>query len=75
MAKKTVKTFNKVALYLVSIGAWNWLLVSLADFDLVAKITTDIINSPGLGTLLYTLIGASGAWIGIQAFMGNVNIK
>ena len=71
---KGIKFVNKSALYLVSIGALNWLLVSLANFNLVDTISTAL-GASGIGTLIYTLIGASGAWIGIQALMGNINVK
>lgn len=74
MSKKTVKLFNNISIWAVSIGALNWLLSELASFDLVAKFS-DFVNIPELATVLYALIGFAGAWIGIQAFLGNVNIK
>lgn len=74
MAKKLMKVINKTALFLVALSALNWLLLSLAQFNLVAKIS-EFVNMPQLATILYTLIGIAGAWIGILALMGKITIK
>ena len=71
---KGIKTVTKISLYLASIGALNWLLVSLLNFNLVGTITQTL-NVGGVDTLLYSLVGASGIWIGIQALMGNILVK
>ena len=72
MAKKN--WVNEVVLTLVAVGALNWLLVALAQFDIVASLTNTLKIS-GADTLLYTLIGASGVWLGIMALMGKVKIN
>ena len=75
MAKnKQKKMLNNLVLWLVSVGALNWLLVSLLEFDLVMMIT-DAIGSPGVGTFLYSAIGAAGAWLGILVLMKKVTVK
>jgi uncharacterized membrane protein YuzA (DUF378 family) len=74
MAKKLIKIVNKTSLFLVSLGALNWLLLALANFDLVTKITS-FVNMPYASTWIYSLIGIAGAWIGILALMGKVKIQ
>ncbi|WP_347439589.1 DUF378 domain-containing protein [Fodinisporobacter ferrooxydans] len=51
---------NKFALTLVVIGALNWLLVGLFQFDLVAAIFGG--QTAVLSRIIYTLIGLSGIW-------------
>ena len=74
MTKKLMKIVNRTALGLVSVGALNWLLRALANFDLVAKIS-EFINMPTVATWLYSIIGIAGAWIGILALMGKVKVQ
>ena len=52
-----MKTLYNVALTLVIIGALNWLLIGLFDFDLVAALfgTMSI-----LSRIIYSLVGISG---------------
>ena len=54
-----MKIINNVALTLVIIGALNWLLVGLFEFNLV-----DAIFGAGslLSRLIYILVGISGLW-------------
>ena len=51
---------DKIALLLVIIGAVNWGLIGIFQFDLVASI------SPGqaavVSRIIYTLVGAAGLW-------------
>lgn len=68
------KLINRIVLGLVSVGALNWLLVALLKVDLV-QLISDTLKISGFDSLLYTLIGASGIWIGILALMGKVNIR
>jgi uncharacterized membrane protein YuzA (DUF378 family) len=51
---------NKLALVLVIIGALNWLLVGLFQFDLVAS----LFGGQGalLSRVVYTLVGIAGIW-------------
>ena len=52
-----MKTLYNIALTLVIIGALNWLLIGLLNFDLVASIfgTMSIVSR-----IIYTLVGISG---------------
>ena len=51
---------DKIALLLVIIGAINWGLVGVFQFDLVAS----IFGGQGalLSRIVYTLVGAAGLW-------------
>lgn len=51
---------NRLALILVIVGALNWLLVGLFQFDLVAA----IFGGQGalLSRVVYTLVGIAGIW-------------
>ncbi len=51
---------DMVSLLLVIIGAINWLLVGVFQFDLVAW----IFGGQGalLSRIIYTLVGAAGLW-------------
>lgn len=51
---------SRLALILVIVGALNWLLVGLFQFDLVAA----IFGGQGalLSRVVYTLVGAAGIW-------------
>lgn len=52
-----MKVLYNIALTLVIVGALNWLLIGLFNFDLVASIfgTMSI-----LSRIIYTLVGVSG---------------
>lgn len=54
---KIMKTLYNIALTLVIIGALNWLLIGLFDFDLVATLfgTMSV-----LSRIIYSLVGLSG---------------
>lgn len=60
---------NIIALILMIVGALNWLLVGLFQFDLVAWIF-------GIGSvltrILYVLVGLGGIWGIIMLFQRNV---
>lgn len=51
---------DRLALVLVIIGALNWLLVGLFQFDLVAS----LFGGQGalLSRIVYTLVGVAGIW-------------
>lgn len=51
---------DRLALILVIVGALNWLLVGLFQFDLVAS----LFGGQGalLSRLVYTLVGVAGIW-------------
>ena len=51
---------DKTALLLVIVGALNWLLVGLFQFDLVAAIFGG--QQSLLSRIVYSLVGISGLW-------------
>jgi hypothetical protein len=56
---------NTIAWWLVIIGALNWLLVGLFNFDLVWAILGFM---PMLQKLVYVLVGLSGVYMLLQKF-------
>lgn len=54
-----MKILNCIALTLVIIGALNWLLVGLIDFNLV-----DTLFGAGsiLSKIIYIIVGIAGVW-------------
>lgn len=53
-----MRTLQKIALALVIIGAINWGLIGLFQFDLVATLFGG--QESGLSRIVYTLVGISG---------------
>jgi uncharacterized membrane protein YuzA (DUF378 family) len=51
---------DRLALILVIIGALNWLLVGLFQFDLVASIFGG--QDSAFSRIIYTLVGIAGVW-------------
>ena len=51
---------DKIALLLVIVGALNWLLVGLFQFDLVAAIFGG--QQSLLSRIVYSLVGLAGLW-------------
>ena len=51
---------DKIALFLVIVGALNWLLVGLLQFDLVATLFGG--QQSMLSRVVYSLVGLSGLW-------------
>lgn len=51
---------DKIALLLVIIGAVNWGLVGIFQFDLVAAIFGG--QAAIISRIIYTLVGAAGLW-------------
>lgn len=51
---------DKIALFLVIVGALNWLLVGLFQFDLVATIFGG--QQSFLSRAVYSLVGIAGLW-------------
>jgi len=74
MAKKGKKLINNLALILLSVGGINWIFTKLFNYDLVAQISTAI-KMPMVGTLIYSLVGIAGIYIGIMALLGKVKIN
>ena len=56
---KTVKIIDKIALVLIIIGAINWGLIGIFNFDLVEAIFGDMTV---LSRIIYGLVGVSGLW-------------
>lgn len=52
-----MKILYNIALTLVIVGAINWLLIGLFDFDLVATLFG---NMSIFSRIIYTLVGVSG---------------
>ncbi|HET7356340.1 MAG TPA: DUF378 domain-containing protein [Nocardioidaceae bacterium] len=56
------------ALALVIVGALNWGLVAVAQFDLVAAIFgLDFGQTNAATRVVYGLVGASGVWLAVRA--------
>lgn len=57
-----MKILNTIAAVLVIVGALNWGLVALAEFDLVAFVTGASFGEVNiLGRLVYALVGLAAA--------------
>ena len=54
-----MKVVDKIALVLIIIGALNWGLIALFNFDLVATIFGDMTI---ISRIIYGLVGLSGLW-------------
>jgi uncharacterized membrane protein YuzA (DUF378 family) len=65
-----MKTINCIALTLVIIGAINWGLIGLFDFNLVAFLLG---RMTALMRIIYALVGISGLWA--IAFFSKVTIE
>lgn len=59
-----LKPLDMGALVLVIVGALNWALVGLAEFDLVATITGDEFGETNVvSRIIYVLVGLAGVWL------------
>ena len=54
-----MKIVDKIALVLIIIGALNWGLIALFNFDLVYTIFGDMTI---ISRIIYGLVGLSGLW-------------
>ena len=54
-----MKIIDKIALLLVIIGAINWGLVGIFNFNLVTTLFGDMSM---ISRIVYTLVGISGLW-------------
>ena len=52
-------TLQKIALVITIIGAINWGLIGLFDFNLVATLFESV---PVIEKIIYILVGISGLW-------------
>ncbi|MCC6935402.1 MAG: DUF378 domain-containing protein [Thermomicrobiales bacterium] len=59
-----LKPLDLAALALVIVGALNWALVGLFEFDLVAAITGNEFGETNiLSSVVYVLVGLAGVWL------------
>ena len=59
-----MKFINALALVLVIVGAVNWGLVAIAEFDLVAEIFGEEFGATNAVTrIVYGLVGAAGIYL------------
>ena len=64
---------DRIALLLVIIGAVNWGLVGIFQFDLVASIFGG--QGAVLSRIIYTLVGAAGLWCTTLLFREHVAVR
>ena len=63
-----MKKISLVAAALAIVGALNWGLVALAEFDLVAALVgLDFGETNPLTRVVYGLVGVSGLWLAARA--------
>ena len=60
IGKEAYRMLDKISLVLVIVGAINWALVGIFQFDLVAYLFGG--QSAMLSRIVYTLVGAAGLW-------------
>ncbi len=68
-----MRGISMVALLLVIVGAVNWGLVGLAQFDLVAFLFGG--PSAALSRVVYSLVGLSGVTLAVTELMGAAPAK
>jgi len=64
---------DRIALLLVIIGAVNWGLVGIFQFDLVAALFGG--QAAVLSRIIYTLVGAAGLWRTTLLFRDRVTVR
>ncbi len=64
---------DKISLVLVIIGAINWALVGVFQFDLVAYLFGS--QSAVFSRIVYTLVGAAGLWCITMLFEERDRVK
>jgi len=63
-----MRTIDIAAIALVVIGALNWGLVAIAEFDLVATIVgLEFGETNALSRIIYGLVGLAGLWLAGRA--------
>ena len=61
-----MKALNGIALILVIVGALNWGLVALAEFDLVAELFGEEFGTTNAVTrIVYGLVGLAGLYLAV----------
>ena len=64
---------DKIALILVIIGAVNWALIGIFQFDLVAYLFGG--QAAVMSRILYTIVGAAGLWCISMLFGEKASVK
>ena len=64
-----MKVIDKIALFLIVIGAINWGLIGFFRFNLVDTLLGDM---SAFSRIIYALVGISGLW-GIKLLLTNNN--
>jgi uncharacterized membrane protein YuzA (DUF378 family) len=63
-----MRTFDVVAILLVVVGALNWGLVAIAEFDLVAALFgLSFGETSAITRVVYGLVGLSGVYVAARA--------
>jgi uncharacterized membrane protein YuzA (DUF378 family) len=66
-----MRLLNPIALVLVIVGALNWGLVGLFEFDLVAEVTGDTFGTTNaVSRIVYVLVGAAGVYLALTVLPG-----
>jgi uncharacterized protein len=66
-----MRLLNPIALLLIIVGALNWGLVGLFEFDLVAEITGDTFGETNpVSRIVYLLVGAAGVYLALTVLPG-----
>ena len=65
--------FDRIALLLVIIGAVNWGLIGIFQFDLVASVFGG--QAATLSRIIYTLVGAAGLWCITLLFRDRIAVR
>ena len=59
-----MRYLNSLALLLVIVGGLNWLLVGVAQYDLVATIAgTSFGETNTISSVIYILVGVAAIWL------------
>lgn len=59
-----MRYINALALLLIIVGGLNWLLVGIAEFDLVATLTgSEFGETNPISSVIYILVGLSAIWL------------
>jgi uncharacterized membrane protein YuzA (DUF378 family) len=73
-----MKKLDVLALALAVVGAVNWGLVAVAEFDLVATIAgLDFGQTNAFTRVIYGLVGLSGVWLAVRfaALVGTDRVR
>lgn len=63
MKELRLNIFGWIALFLVILGALNWLLIGIFEYDLVADIFGDMATAT---RVIYTVVGVGGLYLVLE---------